>query len=113
MPTISVSQTVTLLCLLTLRNLHPEVEVVMWSKSLDEDMFALHFEGLNFKLRRYDLSLFESLTGRAKDATHGIISYLTKDENIFYHWNDLFRSSVLYKFGGIYTDLDNIWFRPI
>jgi len=101
------------LCLLTLRNLHPEAEVIMWSKSLDEDMFALHFEGLNFELRRYDLSLFEGLPGRAKDAAHGITSYFTKHENSFSHWSDLFRSSVLYKFGGIYADLDNIWFRPI
>ena len=85
----------------------------MWSKSLDEDMFALHFEGLNFELRRYDLSLFEGLPGRAKDAAHGITSYFTKHENSFSHWSDLFRSSVLYKFGGIYADLDNIWFRPI
>jgi len=101
------------LCLVTLRHLHPRADVIIWSKSLDPAKFKTQFEGLDFQLKSYGMDLFEGLPQRAQDAARDIASYFTKHENSFSHWSDLFRSSVLFKFGGIYADLDNIWFRPI
>lgn len=101
------------LCMITLRHLHPGSTVIVWSKSIDQSTFDNQFKEFNFELRRYDLTLFDGLPQRAQDAARGIQSYFTKHENSYSHWSDLFRSSVLYKYGGIYADLDNIWFRPV
>lgn len=107
------------LCVRTLRKLHPGAEIKLWSTSLDESVVSKQLQDLDISVTQYDMTFFEELPVAAQNAAVNIRSYMDSDikdrahENAFSHWSDLFRAAVLYKEGGIYTDLDSIWLRPV
>jgi len=107
------------LCVRTLRKLHPHATIKLWSSTLDEPSLSQLLQDLNIQLTRYDMSFFDDLPQAAKIAAVDMQERMhstTADharENSYSHWSDLFRAAVLYKEGGVYTDLDSIWLRPI
>jgi len=107
------------LCVRTLRQVHPDATIKLWSSTLDEDSLSNTFEGLDIQLTKYDMTYFDDLPQAAQKAAVDMQNRMhSKDanharENSFSHWSDLFRAAVLYKEGGVYTDLDSIWLRPI
>lgn len=107
------------LCVRTLRQVHPDATIKLWSTTLDEDSLSNTLQGLDIQLTRYDISYFDDLPQAAQKAAVDMQDRMhSKDanharENSFSHWSDLFRAAVLYKEGGVYTDLDSIWLRPI
>lgn len=101
------------LCLRTLRVVHPQATINLWSMTLNPTLMGPVLEDLNVQLKFYDLSFFEGLPPAAIEASSDIQSFFSQEKDAYSHWSDLFRAAVLYKLGGVYTDLDSIWLRPI
>eukprot|EP00494_Astrolonche_serrata_P010742 UN10812 len=66
-----------------------------------------------YQAQMYDMKFFADLPISAQKAAINLQTFAKTNENARSHWSDLFRLAVLYKFGGVYSDIDSIWFRPL
>jgi len=91
----------------------------LWSITLNPDLVAPQLAGLDIQLAHYNKEFFSDLPPAAQKAAVDIRKTMKSEnddlahENSYSHWSDLFRAAVLFKEGGVYTDLDSIWLRPI
>jgi len=99
---------VLMLCVKTLRQVHPKAKIILWSNSVDN----VHDPSL--ELRRYDWeTFFGDLPENVLNAAKTMQGFFATHQNSRSHFSDLFRAVVLYKFGGYYSDLDSLWLRDI
>eukprot|EP00493_Phyllostaurus_siculus_P027247 UN27594 len=83
------------LCVRTLRQVHPDATIKLWSTTLDEDSLSNTLQGLDIQLTRYDISYFDDLPQAAQKAAVDMQDRMhSKDanharENSFSHWSDL------------------------
>lgn len=101
------------LCLRTLRTVHPQASIYLWSMTLNPTLMGAFLDEIDIELKHYDSTFFQGLPTAAVEASKDIQSFFSTEKDAYSHWSDLFRAAVLYKFGGVYTDLDSIWLRPI
>jgi len=89
---------------------HPGARVVVWSNSLPSKLPSMPDV---VEIRRYDNSLFDELPSNAQIASKTIPTFFETNPNSHSHYSDLLRISILYKFGGIWFDLDSLFLKDI
>jgi len=88
---------------------HPGARVVIWSNSLPSQLPTMP----DVEIRRYDNILFDDLPSNAQIASKTIPNFFENNPNSHSHFSDLLRISILYKFGGIWFDLDSLFLKDI
>ena len=63
------------LCVRTLRQVHPDATIKLWSTTLDEDSLSNTLQGLDIQLTRYDISYFDDLPQAAQKGTFHVSLY--------------------------------------